>query len=308
MKSPELSIIVPIYNVEKYLDDCLDSIYSLSGISFEVILVNDGSPDNSAAIMEDFLNRYPDNTVIISRDNGGLSAARNSGLALAKGDYIALIDSDDYIDSSALFSLYQHAIKDDLDIAVAQSLTFWGDRVAKFQPLPIPEAVINLPITTGLNFLATSFYSQYKRVNCWNKLYKRSFMEQHNLTFIERLLFEDVPFTFDSFFSAKKVKAFPLDYYYYRQRPGSIMSSANQKADPSRVIIVNHILTLFHNQKYTNDAFDDYLVYQLWENACGTKKRHLKLCMTLLRRCKVTYRGFIRLLFIMLGFPQLLSQ
>jgi glycosyltransferase involved in cell wall biosynthesis len=303
-----LSIIVPIYNVEDYLDDCLSSIYDLSGLNYEVILVNDGSPDNSVAIIDRFQQQYPNNTVVINRENGGLSAARNSGLEVAKGDYIALIDSDDYISSQALLELFQNAIKDNLDIAIAQSLTFWGARNSPTQQLTIPERVLQLPPTSGLNFLETSFNAKYKRVNCWNKLYKRSFIEQHQLTFIEKLLFEDVPFTFEAFFAAAKVRAFPLDYYYYRQRPGSIMTSSNQKADPSRITIVNHVLKLFNQYQYQDKAFDDYLVYQLWENACGSKQKHVKLCFTFLKRGKVSYRGFIRLLSIMTGLPKLLSE
>lgn len=303
-----LSIIVPIYNVEAYLEDCLHSIYSLSNINYEVILVNDGSPDNSAAIIERFQQQYPNNTVVINRENGGLSAARNSGLKVAKGDYIALIDSDDYISSAALTNLYQHAIEDNLDIAVAQSLTFWGDRTSAAQPLAIPSNILQLAPTSGLHFLEASFNAKYKRVNCWNKLYKRSFIEQHQLLFIEKLLFEDVPFTFEAFFAAAKVKAFALDYYYYRQRPGSIMTSTHQKADPSRVIIVKHVLALFNQYQYQGKAFDDYLIYQLWENACGTKQRHLTLCKTFIKRGKSSHRGLVRLLFIMLGLPTAISE
>ncbi|MGL4687379.1 MAG: glycosyltransferase family 2 protein, partial [Fusobacteriaceae bacterium] len=94
----ELSIIVPIYMVEEYLEECLESLYKIEGIEKEIILVNDGSPDNSYLIIEEFKKKYPKETVIIKKKNGGLSSARNLGISVAKGKYISFIDSDDFID------------------------------------------------------------------------------------------------------------------------------------------------------------------------------------------------------------------
>lgn len=307
MNQPELSIIVPIYNVEDYLEECLGSIYALSGIKYEVILVNDGSPDDSAKIIERFKKEYPDCTIVVNRKNGGLSAARNSGLSVAKGQYVTFIDSDDYINSSGLLELYRHAVKDELDIAFAQSVTFWGDSSSQVQSLTIPSEVISIGVTTGLDLLEACFRARYKRVNCWNKIYKRDFLNTHQIHFIDKLLFEDVPFTFEAFFEAKRVKAIPIDYYYYRQRPGSIMSSRYQKSDNSRIIIINYLLNLFNKKGYNGVAFDDYLVYQLWENAVGTGQRHIKLGKMFLTRRKVSLRGFVRLVLIMVGLPNLVS-
>jgi len=306
MNNIQLSIIVPIYNVEEYLDECLTSIYALEDMTYEVILVNDGSPDNCSAIIERFNQQYPSNTVVINQKNAGLSAARNSGLCVAKGEYVALVDSDDYIASKALFTLYQYALNEDLDIAFAQSLTFWEGSGAQTKTLTIPSAVTNLEVTNGLNILETSFQAGYKRINCWNKIYKRDFLQANNLIFVEGILFEDVPFTFQAFFVASRVKAFALDYYYYRQRPGSIMTSKNQKSDHSRIIIITYVLNLFDEKSYGGSTFDDYLIYQLWENACGTRQRHLSLCKIFLKRRKASFRGLLRLVFIIAGFPNLM--
>ena len=90
----QLSIVVPIYNVEQYLRECLDSLYKIDGIDYEVILVNDGSKDGSREIMEEFKQSYPERTVIVDKENGGLSSARNAGMRVAKGEYISFIDSD----------------------------------------------------------------------------------------------------------------------------------------------------------------------------------------------------------------------
>lgn len=307
MTNIQLSIIVPIYNVEEYLDECLHSIYSLTDINYEVILVNDGSPDNSDKIIERFAQQYPEHTQVVNKPNGGLSSARNAGIEVATGEYIALVDSDDYISSDALRELYQYAKADDLEIAIAQSLTFWGDSNAKSQELTIPNTVINLGITSGLNLLETSFNARYKRINCWNKIYKREFMSKHQLNFIDKLIFEDVPFTFEAFFAAKRVRAFALDYYFYRQRPGSIMTAESEKSAASRIKIINHVFALFDEKQYTKAEFDDYLAYQLWENACATKQKHLGLCKTFIKRRKVSFRGLIRVIFVAIGLPKSLS-
>jgi glycosyltransferase involved in cell wall biosynthesis len=306
MNNIQLSIIVPIYYVEEYLEECLTSIYALEDMTYEVILVNDGSPDNCSAIIERFNQQYASNTVVINQKNAGLSAARNSGLCVAKGKYVALVDSDDYIASKVLFTLYQYALNEDLDIAFAQSLTFWKGSGAQTKTLTIPSAVTNLEVTNGLNILETSFQAGYKRINCWNKIYKRDFLQANNLIFVEGIFFEDVPFTFQAFFVASRVKAFALDYYYYRQRPGSIMTSKNQKSDPSRITIINNVLHLFSKHSYSGNSFDDYLIYQLWENACGTGNRHTKLCITFIKRHKVSSRGAVRLLFILMGLAKLM--
>ena len=114
----DLSIIVPIYNVEEYLAECLKSLYKISNLRYEVILVNDGSKDNSYQIMEEFKRLYPKQTVIVNKENGGLSSARNAGLKIAKGKYISFIDSDDFIDTDEFEKFVIEGIKSRVDIAV----------------------------------------------------------------------------------------------------------------------------------------------------------------------------------------------
>ena len=94
---PKVSVIVPIYNVEKYLKKCLDSLVNQTLDDIEIILVNDGSKDNSKQIAEKFANDYPNKIIYLEKENGGLSSARNYGLKHAKGDYISFVDSDDYV-------------------------------------------------------------------------------------------------------------------------------------------------------------------------------------------------------------------
>lgn len=95
----ELTFIVPVYNVESFLKECLDSIYSVENIDYEVILVNDGSTDGSLNILQEYRDKFPKITKVIDKENGGLSSARNAGIRDAKGEYLSFIDSDDIIDS-----------------------------------------------------------------------------------------------------------------------------------------------------------------------------------------------------------------
>jgi hypothetical protein len=160
----------------------------------------------------------------------------------------------------------------------------------------------------GKKFLEESFQYGYRRVNCWNKLYRKKFLETNNIKFIDKLLFEDVPFTFNCFFNASKVAVIDHAYYYYRQRPGSIMTSPKQRKDPSRIFIIKHILNLLKHHEYTNAVFDDYLIYMLWENSYGTNNWNLPLALRLLTRFKFSVRGLFRLILIMLRIPKVVKN
>ena len=114
----KVSIIVPIYKVEKWLDRCLDSLVHQTLEEIEIIAVNDGSPDNSQAIIDRYVEQYPDKVYGYIKENGGLSDARNYGLQYAHGEYIAFVDSDDYVDVTAYEKLYNKAKEEDSEIVV----------------------------------------------------------------------------------------------------------------------------------------------------------------------------------------------
>ncbi|MCM1010726.1 MAG: glycosyltransferase [Fusobacterium sp.] len=128
MPQVKISVIVPVYNVEKFLPECLDSLKNQTLYELEFICVNDGSPDNSL----DILNRYAaedERFIIVSQENGGLSAARNTGLKYAKGDYIYFIDSDDLIAPEHLENMYNAAVKEDADMVVNENFVTFVDTV-----------------------------------------------------------------------------------------------------------------------------------------------------------------------------------
>lgn len=225
----QLSIIVPIYNVEKYLRQCLDSLYAIKGIEMEIILVDDGSTDSSYSIMQEYGEKYPKNTVIITKSNGGLSSARNTGLNAAIGEYVAFIDSDDFIENREFAMFYQVAKDNKLDIAVGNMMYYRDGKVSP--PLFRSEEVKKLHILKGTAF----FNLILKKPKCFREevvddLYRREFLMDNDLYFQEGLLHEDSDFTSRAYLKAKRVQYIDIPFYYYRQRSGSIMSVVNDKS------------------------------------------------------------------------------
>ncbi|MGL5049834.1 MAG: glycosyltransferase [Fusobacteriaceae bacterium] len=234
----ELSIIVPIYNVEIYLRECLESLYKIKGIKKEIILVNDGSKDNSYKIIEEYKEKYPDITKVINKTNGGLSSARNSGLKEALGEYISFIDSDDFVDHLMFEEFFKLAIKDKVEVAVG-NLKYYINNTASKQ-LFRSEKLKKLGIVNGNVFLETML----EKPKCYREevvddLYKREFLIENDLFFKEGLIHEDTLFSTLLYLRCEKIKYYDYPFYFYRQRDGGIMSQTNDKSLKSLEEICN---------------------------------------------------------------------
>lgn len=218
----ELSIIIPVYNVEQYLEECLDSIYAVENIRKEVILVNDGSTDNSLEILKRYERKYSNITVLIDKRNGGLSSARNAGIKVARGEYISFIDSDDWVDSKNYEDFFKAGKKLRLDIIISEGFIkcyLKGEtKLDEVYPKNFNNCII-----AGKYFLEESYSKNIYRVETCNKIYKRRLILDNNLYFKEGIIYEDELFTPLIFFEAKKVKKINRIFYNYRQREGSIM-------------------------------------------------------------------------------------
>lgn len=298
-EQPQLSIVVPIYNVEDWLEESLDSIYAICDIPYEVILVNDGATDNSPDIIQRYADKNTANTIVINKPNGGLSDARNVGLARATGDYVSFIDSDDFIEPQALSDLYKEAKKNHLDIALGTGFEYHSAN--QQQPLiPNRGALIEHPISSGKAFLNHSFENQiFNNITAWDKLYRRAFLEEHNFRFQLGWLHEDVPFAFDVFTEASKVKFFDLAFYYYRQRDGSIISRWNEKNARSWIKILNYICDLLTRKDVRIQSFDDYLIYQSWQLHKRSGFLDKKLVLRVMRRMNLSSKKMIRALLLL---------
>lgn len=210
------SIVLPIYNVEEYLEKCLNSLCQLPSDEYEIIAVNDGSTDDSAKILNRWIDRIP-NLNIIHQQNSGLSAARNAGFLKVCGEFVAFIDSDDFIDSENLEKLFYYATINDADITVGDYWNYIGD-----------DTHIETINASARLYNASDFFINYciplKSV-VWRSIYKRSFLTNNHLNFHEGVCFEDVEFTPKAFAMAKKVFYSKIPFYYYRHRENSITTS-----------------------------------------------------------------------------------
>ena len=209
---PTVSIIVPVYNVEPYLRRCVDSLLRQNYTDFELILVDDGSPDNCGAICDEYATA-DDRVCVIHKPNGGLSDARNAGLKIAGGEYVAFVDSDDWVAENCLERLMDALEETGADICECAVLRTSGEEEAPVQGAPVvyktKEALEEL-IRDGV-------FHQH----VWNKLYRREVVE--GILFPKGKTNEDEFWTYQVFGKAKKVAKIPDILYFYFQRPRSIM-------------------------------------------------------------------------------------
>lgn len=215
-----ISIIVPIYNVEKYLDRCLWSIRKQTYTALEIILVNDGSPDGSHLIM-DAHSKEDDRIVIINKENGGLSSARNTGLDNAKGEYVAFIDSDDWIEHTMFEKLLESIKTHQSEIAACDVRTEYEDGRLKAILKQAPDYPDCIDVKTHRDaFMAFDCFA------C-NKLFKRALFTEHQIQFPEGLLYEDIGTFPRIFFRTNKISLVRENLYHYIVRDGAITQTFN---------------------------------------------------------------------------------
>lgn len=216
----KISVIVPIYNVEKYLFKCINSIINQTYTNLEIILVDDGSTDNCGVISDDYSSK--DSRIkVIHKENGGLSDARNVGLDVATGDYVSFIDSDDYINKEFYETLKNLIVKYNADIAQCEFVEIYEDYVKKNNKYK-PYIDENISIFTN-NEALNSLYSKNGAITgvVWNKLYKKDLFKC--IRYPKGKVHEDEYTTYKVLFTTKKVVSTSKQMYYYLQRSNSIM-------------------------------------------------------------------------------------
>ena len=218
---PIISIIVPIYNVGKYLPRCIESILNQTFNNFELILVNDGSTDNSGVICDDYAKK--DTRIkIVHKSNGGVSSARNAGLYVAKGEYIGFVDPDDYIDKNMYEKLYRLCVDNNSDIAICR---FNREINGKIQNKESTEEIIELNNMEAMNEL---FKGNLYRFSLCNKLFSKKCF--NDVLFPEERIHEDLSTTYKLFDNSKKTVYINYCGYIYVRRENSILTSTyNEK-------------------------------------------------------------------------------
>lgn len=240
----KVSVIVPIYNVENYLEKCLASIVDQTYENLEVILVNDGSTDNSLEICNKYVEK--NNWKLINKANGGLSSARNAGLNQMTGDYVFFVDSDDWLERTIIENLVYNLENECADIA--ECGIYWIYENKSVQDCEKETQIMDKYETLQAYLLQT------KKVHSavWNKLYKRYIFD--NLRFAEGRLHEDGFFMYQALYKIKKYVLCNFSGYYYRQnRKGSIMSVT---VKPKNILDVTDMMEARNNFFNKNKEYD----------------------------------------------------
>lgn len=230
MEKPVVSVIIPVYNGETYLKECLDSVIRQSFSHWEMICINDGSTDGSLRILEDFA-RMDDRIRVLSQDNQGQSAARNAGMRCALGAYILFLDCDDRLMPDALERLTERAAEDQLDILYFDGETFFNDGLDTEEKFAGYRQVYHAKITisgtlTGTEMFRTLYESGSYRVSVCMQLFRRTFLQETGMTFYPGILYEDNLFTMKTMTQAKRTGYCHQTFYMRRIRPNSIVTQS----------------------------------------------------------------------------------
>lgn len=213
---PKVSVIIPVYNVEKYLDECLISVINQSYRNLEIIIVNDGSTDGSGKKCEGY-KKIDSRISVFHKQNGGLSDARNYGLSRSHGEYVFFLDSDDFLDLVLIENLVKVALKTKSDIVVNDAIDYYDNDIIEesykdctWETFKSLEAVRRTLMTNGIRHMA------------WGKLFRSELW--NNKKFTKGILYEDLDIIYYVMLDAEMISVLHPSMYYYRQRAGSIMS------------------------------------------------------------------------------------
>lgn len=232
----KLSIIIPVYNVEKYIEKCLFSCINqnISSSDYEIIVINDGTKDNSLAIVNKMAAQY-DNIIVVSQDNQGLSAARNKGFSLAKGEYVWFVDSDDWIAENCLSEILLILEKNKLEALLISSANVINNTTIRHAF----RAELEEKIFAGKDLL---------KMNQWEHpaqftIYKKDFLLKNKLTFMYGIFHEDTEFTPRAYYFLEKISIFDTIVYYHLYNPQSITKTINPQRAYDLMTIAN---SLYH--------------------------------------------------------------
>ena len=227
---PEFSVIVPVYKVEKYLKNCVDSIIGQSYQEFELILVDDGSPDTCGEICDKY-GTLDTRVKVVHKENGGLSSARNAGLDIATGKYVIFIDSDDFWDdANALEHIHNNLIETDADVLVFPAKRYYENE-DKYTYIITSDVyrskIIDKDVNASIRYMIEN---NIYRAAAWNKVVKKSIIDSHTMRFKNGYLSEDMDWCGDLLLYAQRFDFYGNPFYAYRQqRNGSITTGKTEK-------------------------------------------------------------------------------
>jgi glycosyltransferase EpsH len=237
----KVSIIVPVYNVEKYIDQCLDSLVNQTLKDIEIIIINDGSTDNSQSIINKYVKKYPQKIKSIIKENGGQGSARNLGLEIAKGEYIGFVDSDDYVDLDMYEKMYSKAKKEKSDIVICDMKDHFENGTEKY-------------------YDCTNYSNVFlKTPSACNKIFSRKII--NNLKFIPNIWYEDFNFTTKILLTTKKISVIHKDFYHCHCREESTMNNNNSLKNLDIITALDDIVKYSKRKKVYDKNMIEYLIF-----------------------------------------------
>ena len=257
----KVSIIVPVYNVEQYIEKCLETLVNQTLQEIEIILVNDGSTDGTKKKIEKFILQYPEKIKYLEKTNGGLSDARNYGIPSASGKYIGFVDSDDYVELNMFEEMFKKAEEENSDMVEWDFIWEYPNK----QKIDIGRIYQNKKEA----FL-------YARVVAWNKLIRRETLEKANIKFPKGLRYEDTEFFYKLLPSLNKISFVKIPMVHYIQRSNSIANTQNER--------VKEIFDIWDN---IFKFYKENNLFQEYKNEIEYTYTRFLLCSSLLRIVKV---------------------
>ena len=271
----KFSIIIPVYNVEPYLRDCLDSVLDQTFSDWEAVCVNDGSTDHSVVILEEYTSK-DSRFKIIDQPNGGLSAARNTGLEVAKGEYVLFLDSDDWLEPKALEAITESLTNEDMLCFGGRRYFEEEKRYHEADQLKVKTYETGMEYYNENALLSRDFAFECVVLRC----YRRSFLMEKRLWFKEGIFHEDDLYTPIVCYYAQRVRQIQTCLYDYRIRANSITTTNNAKRLSDYLKIANILAAFF----ITKQGFDKTIVYRIithhyqvaFSKAKGEEKNNLR--------------------------------
>ena len=271
----DLSIIVPVYNVEKYVRSCIESIYrqELNENRFEVIIVNDGSTDRSMEMIADIIQTHS-NITVINQKNQGLSVARNNGIAIAKGEYILMPDSDDMLIDYSVKPLLEKVLAEKADIIMADFVQMNDEEINNIPQHPIKQQEAFKTTEISGKELLNEYYCRWY----WRSIYRRGFLHENNISFVPGIFAQDVPFTNECFLKVKKCLRTSWLLNIYRRGHESAASKYSLKRSNDTSIAIRKSWELSRSLSLSPETAyqqDDLLFSIFYAHICALAYGHL---------------------------------
>ena len=224
----KVSVIIPVYNVEKYLRKCLDSVFAQDYADYEVICVNDGSTDGSGKILDEYADRHA-NLIVRTQENRGLGAARNAGVAAATGEYVVFLDSDDFLRQGYFSAAVQKMEADGADLVMFNPILY-DSKTGR--SAPYRSMVDFYQFSREGGFAAEEHPLLLSFNGCWDKVYRRALLEENGIVFPCPRIYEDVTYGIFAQVCAERISVHKEGFYYYRKNTGKSITDReiNNKA------------------------------------------------------------------------------